>query len=259
MPRYRLTLEYDGSGFHGWQRQRHGPSVQALLEEALRRFCGEMASVLAAGRTDSGAHALGQVVHVDLAGDWPARTVRGAVNSHLRPAPVVVLEAARVRDDFHARFSATGRTYLYRILDRGSPPCLERGRVWHRARGLHTGAMAEAARQLVGRHDFSTFRDAQCQAASPVKTLDALAVWRRGDLVLVRARARSFLHRQVRGMVGSLAHVGEGRWSAAELRAALEARDRRACGIVAPACGLYLESVAYPREAWETAGPAGPD
>ncbi|MCW5777858.1 MAG: tRNA pseudouridine synthase A, partial [Phycisphaeraceae bacterium] len=198
-----------------------------------------------AGRTDAGVHALGQVAHVDLARDWPEDTVRDALNSHLRPDPVSVLTAERVADDFHARFDAVERTYLYRILNRRSPPTLEAGRAWHVSRPLDAEAMGDAAGVLVGRHDFSTFRDAQCQAASPVKTLDELAVRREGDLVLVTARARSFLHRQVRSMVGSLSHVGEGRWSKANLKAVLEARERSACGVIAPAYGLYLAGVRY--------------
>lgn len=246
MPRYRLTIEYDGTGFVGWQRQDNGPSVQGALEAAVRAFCGEGVTLAAAGRTDSGVHALGQVAHVDLAKDWAPDTVRDALNAHLRPQAVAVLAAERVDDGFHARFDAVERRYLYRILNRRSPPTLETGRVWHVSRPLDAAAMHEAAQVLVGRHDFSTFRDAQCQAASPVKSLDVLDVRREGDLVLVEARARSFLHRQVRSMVGSLSHVGEGRWTAVDLRGVLEARDRAACGVIAPACGLYLAGVAYP-------------
>ena len=246
MPRYKLTLEYDGTGLVGWQRQDNGRSVQAALERAALGFCGEAVTFHGAGRTDAGVHALGQVAHVDLARDWPGETVRDALNSHLRPDPVAVLAAEQVDGGFHARFDAIERRYLYRILNRRSPPTLEAGRVWHVSRPLDAEAMHEAARVLVGRHDFSTFRDAQCQAASPVKTLDELSVRREGDLVLVTARARSFLHRQVRSMVGSLSHVGEGRWSKDDLRAALEARDRSACGVIVPACGLYLVGVRYP-------------
>jgi len=245
MPRYRLTIEYDGTGFVGWQRQDNGPSVQGALEAAVRAFCGEEVTLAAAGRTDSGVHALAQVAHVDLTNAWAPDTVRDALNAHLRPAAVAVLAAEVVDGAFHARFDAVERRYLYRILNRRSPPTLEIGRAWHVGRPLDAGAMHRAAQVLVGRHDFSTFRDAQCQAASPVKSLDTLDVRREGDLVLVEARARSFLHRQVRSMVGSLSHVGEGRWSAGDLRAALETRDRAACGVIAPACGLYLVSVAY--------------
>jgi len=235
MPRYRLLIEYDGTGYVGWQRQDNGPSVQAALERAAHGFCGETARVHAAGRTDAGVHALGQVAHVELAKDWPCDTVRNALNRHLRPDAVAVLAVARVADDFHARFDAVERHYLYRILNRRSPPTLEAGRAWHVTRPLDVGAMHEAAQVLVGHHDFSTFRDAQCQAASPVKSLDELSVRRDGELVVVTARARSFLH----------SHVGEGRWAGADLLAALEARDRSTCGVIAPAWGLYLAKVRY--------------
>ncbi|MBN34909.1 MAG: tRNA pseudouridine(38-40) synthase TruA [Rhodospirillaceae bacterium] len=245
MPRYRLTIEYDGTGLVGWQRQDNGPSVQQALEEAFTAFCGESVTLSAAGRTDAGVHALGQVAHVDLDRDWPAETVRKAVNQHLRPQPISILDAAEVDEEFHARFSAVERAYLYRIISRPSPLALEQGQAWHVPRLLDAGAMHETAQVLVGHNDFSTFRDAQCQAKSPVKTLDELTVGRTGELIEVRARARSFLHRQVRSMVGSLMHVGEGKWSAADLRAALEARDRAACGVIAPACGLYLVEVGY--------------
>ena len=248
MARYRLLLEYDGAGFVGWQRQRHGPSIQQALERAFHAFCGQAAVPVAAGRTDAGVHALGQVAHVDLDREWPAATVRDALNSHLRPAAIVVLAAARVGDRFHARFDAVERAYLYRIAARRAPPALQRGRVWHLPRPLAAGAMHEAAQRLVGRHDFSTFRAAQCQAASPLKTLDALTVAAEGCEVVVRARARSFLHRQMRSMVGALRLVGEGRWSADDLAAALAARDRRACPPIAPAQGLYLAAIRYQSE-----------
>ncbi len=213
MPRYRLTLEYDGGPFRGWQRQANGPSVQAALEAALLAFSGEPARVTAAGRTDTGVHATAQVVHFDLAREWPPDTVRDAVNAHLRPQPVSVLEAELAAPDFHARFSATGRRYLFRILDRRSPPALLRGLVWHVRKPLDVQAMAEAARVLVGRHDFTTFRDAACQANSPLRTLDEAEVVREGEEVRLRFAARSFLHRQVRSMTGTLAEVGDGRWS----------------------------------------------
>ena len=246
MARYKLTIEYDGTGFVGWQRQDNGPSVQGALERAIEAFCGEAVTLQGAGRTDAGVHALGQVAHGDLSREWPAATVRDAINSHLRPEPIAVVAAERVADDFSARFDAVERSYLYRVLNRRSPPTLEAGRVWHVSRPLDAAAMHEAAQVLVGHHDFSTFRDAQCQAASPVKSLDAFAVTREGEFLDFRVRARSFLHRQVRSMVGSLSHVGEGRWTAGDLKAALEAADRRACGVVAPACGLYLVAVRYP-------------
>jgi len=245
VPRYRLTLEYDGAGYVGWQRQENGPSIQGALETAIHAFCGETVTAIAAGRTDAGVHALGQVAHVDLAKDWEAETVQGAVNQHLRPQPIAILAVRQVGDDFHARFSAVERRYLYRIVCRRAPLTLDRGRAWLISRPLDAAAMHEAAQVLIGHHDFSTFRDAQCQAKSPVKTLDDLAVRQDGDLIHVVARAPSFLHRQVRSMVGSLTHVGEGKWTRADLKAALEARDRRACGVIAPPDGLYLAAVGY--------------
>jgi tRNA pseudouridine38-40 synthase len=248
MPRFRLLIEYDGTPFAGWQRQDNGLSVQQTLEEAVAAFSGEAARVNGAGRTDAGVHARGQVAHLDLARDWPADTVRDALNAHLRPHPVAVLEARRVDPSFDARFSAVRRHYEYVILDRRAPPALEKNRAWWIARPLDAAAMHVAAQRLIGRHDFTTFRAAECQARSPVKTLDRLDVSREGSRVVVRAAARSFLHRQVRSMVGSLRLVGEGRWTADDLAAALDARDRAACGPVAPAGGLYLVQVDYPAE-----------
>jgi tRNA pseudouridine38-40 synthase len=245
MPRYRLTIEYDGRPYCGFQLQAGQPSVQGALESAIAGFCGEAVRVTAAGRTDTGVHALGQVVHVDLTKNWRAEVVRDALNAHLVPEPIAVLAAERADEDFHARFSARGRRYVYRILNRHAPPALERGRVWHLKRPIDAEAMHAAAQALVGLHDFTTFRDAACQAKSPVKTLDQAAVRREGEVVLVEFAARSFLHRQVRSMTGSLAEVGLGRWSAADLKTALEAQDRKACGPVAPAEGLYLTTVDY--------------
>lgn len=245
MPRYRLVIEYDGGPFVGWQIQGSGPSVQGTLEAALHAFCGEAARIQGAGRTDAGVHALGQVAHVDLAREWRADTVRDALNANLRPHPVAVLSAERVADDFNARLSARRRDYLYRIVNRRPDLALDRGRAWRVPRPLDAEAMHAAAQRLVGRHDFTTFRHADCQAKSPVKTLDRLDVARFGDEVQVTASARSFLHHQVRSMVGSLARVGEGRWRADDLAAALAARDRRACATVAPPQGLYLVRVAY--------------
>ena len=245
MPRYRLTVEYDGAPYHGFQVQAGQPSVQGSLERAIEAFCGERAVIGAAGRTDTGVHATGQVVHVDLERDWPASTVMNAVNAHLSAEPISVLDAAVVPDDFHARFSAKGRVYLYRILNRRAPPALEQGRVWHVKKRLDHEAMHAAAQRMVGRHDFTTFRDMQCQAKSPIKTLDLLTVRREADEVLLEFASRSFLHRQVRSMVGSLVEVGAGRWSADQLQSALEAKDRRRCGQVAPPQGLYLTKVEY--------------
>jgi tRNA pseudouridine38-40 synthase len=245
MPRYKLTIEYDGTPFVGWQVQDNGVSVQGILAEAVLAFAGERATVGGAGRTDAGVHALGQVAHVDLAKDWPPDTVRDALNAHLRPHPIAVLVAERVADDFDARFSAIKRHYRYRIVNRRADLALEAHRAWRVPRPLDAAAMHDAAQRLVGRHDFTTFRSTECQAKSPVKTLDRLDVTRDGDEVRVTASARSFLHNQVRSMVGSLVHVGEGKWSADDLAAVLAARDRTACGQVAPPQGLYLVRVEY--------------
>jgi len=245
MPRYKLVIEYDGAPFVGWQVQDQGLSVQGALTQAFAAFCGESVTVYGAGRTDAGVHALGQVAHVDLAREWDADTVRDAVNAHLRPHPVVVLAAAPVADDFDARFSARQRHYLYRIVNRRADLALDAGRVWRVARPLDAIAMQEAALCLVGQHDFTTFRAVACQAKSPVKTLDRLDVERHGEEVRISASARSFLHHQVRSMVGSLAEVGTARWSAADLAHALAVRDRKACGPVAPPEGLYLLRVDY--------------
>ena len=245
MPRFRLTLEYDGAPFVGWQVQANGRSVQGALETALLGLCGEAIVAHGAGRTDAGVHASGQVAHIDLNRDWEGLRLREALNAHLVPHPIAVLSAERVGDDFDARHSAIMRHYVYRLINRRAPLTIERGRAWHVKRGLDADAMREAARVLLGRHDFSTFRDSQCQAASPVRTLNSFDVERRGDLITMRISALSFLHRQVRSMVGSLEHVGAGYWSAGDLEAALNAADRRRCGQVAPACGLYLERVDY--------------
>ncbi|MFZ1892554.1 MAG: tRNA pseudouridine(38-40) synthase TruA [Rhodoplanes sp.] len=245
MPRYKLVIEYDGAPFVGWQVQENGVSVQAALEAAVAAFCGESISVRGAGRTDAGVHALGQVAHLDLTREWDADTVRDAINAHLKPHPIAVLSAEIVTATFDARFSALKRHYLYRIVNRRAPLALEAARAWRVARPLDAQAMNAAAQNLVGRHDFTTFRAAECQAKSPVKTLDRLDVERSGEHVRIHASARSFLHHQVRSMVGSLALVGEGKWSPDDLARALEARDRKACGPVAPPDGLYLVGVDY--------------
>ena len=245
MPRYRLTVEYDGGPFVGWQRQADGRSVQEAIEGAIAAFCGERASVRGAGRTDAGVHALGQVVHFDLSRAWPAERVREALNAHLRPDPVAVLDAGLAALGFDARFSAVARHYSYRIVNRRAPLTVERRRAWRVGRPLDADAMHGAAQRLLGTHDFTTFRAAECQARSPVKTLDRLSVRREGDLVVVEASARSFLHSQVRSIAGSLRLVGEGRWTAGDLARALQARDRAACGPVAPPDGLYLMRVDY--------------
>jgi tRNA pseudouridine38-40 synthase len=245
MPRYKLIIEYDGGPFVGWQLQDNGPSVQGALISAVAAFCGETASVQGAGRTDAGVHALGQVAHLDLAKPWDTDTVRDALNAHLRPHPVVVLAAEQVDGAFDARRSARRRHYLYRIVNRRPDLALERGRAWRIGKPLDAAAMHAAAQRLVGRHDFTTFRHAECQAKSPVKTLDQLDVERQGAEIRVCAAARSFLHNQVRSMVGALALVGEGKWSADDVSAALAARDRAACAPVAPPDGLYLLRVDY--------------
>jgi tRNA pseudouridine38-40 synthase len=245
MPRYRLLLEYDGRPFHGFQAQDGLASVQGAIEQAVQAFCGQTLRLQAAGRTDAGVHASGQVVHIDLEKDWRPEVVRDALNAHLVPQPIAVLEAAVAPDGWHARFSARERRYLYRILNRKSPPALDQGRVWHVKKPLDAEAMHAAAQLLVGHHDFTTFRDLACQAKSPMKTLDVARVRREGAEVVLEFASRSFLHRQVRSMTGSLAEVGAGRWTAADLKAALEARDRKACGPVAPAAGLYLARVGY--------------
>jgi tRNA pseudouridine38-40 synthase len=245
MPRYKLMIEYDGTPFVGWQVQDNGPSVQSCIEAAIKGFTGEGTTVRGAGRTDAGVHAYGQVAHVDLAKSWDTDTVRDAINAHLRPHPIAVLEAEQVDETFDARFSAIKRHYLYRIVNRRADLALERHHAWRVSRPLDAALMHDAAQRLVGRHDFTTFRAAECQAKSPVKTLDRFDVDLIGDHIGVAASARSFLHHQVRSMVGSLVQVGEGKWSADDLARALAARDRRACGPVAPPEGLYLVQVDY--------------
>jgi tRNA pseudouridine38-40 synthase len=245
MPRYKLTIEYDGAPFAGWQIQAGQHTVQGVLMAAIAALSGETPPVQGAGRTDAGVHARGQVAHVDLAKDWDSDTVRDALNAHLRPDPVAILAAEKVPDDFNARGSALKRHYLYRILNRRADLALEAGRAWRVPRPLDAAAMHAAAQALTGKHDFTTFRSTECQAKSPVKTLDRLDVERDGDAVTVHASARSFLHNQVRSMVGSLVLVGEGKWNPEDLSRALAARDRAACGPVAPPDGLYLMRVDY--------------
>ncbi len=245
MPRYRVTLEYDGGPFAGWQRQENGPSVQAALERAIFKLSGEEVTVTGAGRTDAGVHALGQIAHFDLEKMFTGDTLRDALNYHLRPDPVAVLEGQVAAPEFHARFSATARLYHYRIVTRRAPLALDRGRAWHIMRSLDADAMHEGARHLVGQHDFTTFRAAECQAQSPVKTLDSLSVRRAGEEIHIEAKARSFLHHQMRSIAGSLKLVGEDKWRPREIAAALAARDRSRCGPVAPPEGLYLVRVEY--------------
>lgn len=245
MPRYKVTIEYDGRDFVGWQRQDNGLGVQQAVEEAIAGLCGQSVTVFAAGRTDSGVHALGQVAHFDIDRDFAPDTVRDGINFHLKPAPVVVVNAEAVDHGFDARTSARQRRYRYRIANRRPPLALDRGRRWWVPVPLDAAAMDAAARVLVGRHDFTTFRASICQAASPVKTLDMLEVRRDGDEIAIEARARSFLHHQVRNIAGTLKLVGEGKWTAADVAAALAARDRAAGGPTAPPEGLYLVEVVY--------------
>lgn len=246
MTRYRLTVEYDGGNYVGWQRQDNGPSIQQALETAIHGFCGETARVQGAGRTDAGVHALGQVAHVDIEKPTTADTVRDAVNAHLRPQPIAVLRAEAVSADFHARFDAVERAYEYRIANRRPPPTLGAGRAWHVTQSLDADAMHEAARLLVGKHDFTSFRASICQAKSPVRTLTSIAVTREGEEVVLHVRAQSFLHHQVRNIAGTLKLVGEGKWTAADVSRALAAKDRAAGGPTAPPEGLYLTEVVYP-------------
>ena len=246
MTRWRLTIEYDGGPFMGWQRQDHGPSVQQVLEEALQRMTGEKASFTAAGRTDAGVHALAMSAHIDVMKSVTPHRLREGLNALVRPQPISVLDVAEVADDWHARFSCVGRRYLYRILNRRAPPALETGKLWHIAVPLDADAMSEGAQHLVGRHDFTTFRSVHCQSESPLKTLDRLDVSREGDEIRIEAAARSFLHHQVRSMVGCLALVGRGQWHPDDIRKALEARDRAALGLNAPPHGLYFVEALYP-------------
>jgi tRNA pseudouridine38-40 synthase len=247
--RWRLIIEYDGGPFMGWQRQEHGPSVQQTIEQAIHRMTGELATVHAAGRTDAGVHALAMAAHVEIERGLTEHRLREGLNALVRPSPISVLAVERVPDDWHARFSCIGRRYLYRILNRRAPPALDRGRVWHIAVPLDVEAMREGAVMLVGRHDFTTFRSAQCQSESPVKTLDALGISLAGEEIHVEAAARSFLHHQVRSMVGCLALVGRGQWQPQHIGKALQARDRSALGLNAPPHGLYFVEAIYPRPA----------
>ncbi len=245
MPRYRLTVEYDGGPFVGWQRQDNGASVQGALEDAIEKMSAERVTVTGAGRTDAGVHAYGQVAHFDVDKEFEPGKIRDGLNHFLRPAPIVVLDSVIADTEFHARFSAVKRHYLFRILNRRSPAALESGKVWHISHPLDADAMHNAAQLLVGNHDFTTFRAAECQAQSPVKTLDKLDVSRRGEEIHIEASARSFLHHQIRSITGSLKLVGEGKWSKPDLKAALDAKDRSACGPVSPPVGLYLTRVDY--------------
>ena len=249
MNRWYLKIEYDGRNYVGWQRQENGPSIQQSLERAIENFSNERIRVQGAGRTDAGVHALGQVAHFDLKKDFSADTVRDAINAHLRPQLISILVAQKVSDKFHARFSAIERSYLYRILNRRSPPTLESGSVWHVKRPLNAGAMHEAAQILVGEHDFTTFRATMCQAKTPVKTINSLSVFTDKDQIIFKVSAPSFLHHQIRNFVGSLRLVGEGKWQLTDLKRALAARDRTEGGETAPAGGLFLTDVTYPPDA----------
>jgi tRNA pseudouridine38-40 synthase len=245
MPRFKLTLEYDGTPFSGWQRQRGVPTVQESLEDAFADLLGEPITVWGSGRTDAGVHAKGQVAHVDIAKPYKPFSIQGAINKRLRHVPISLLSVEEVSSDFHARFSATARVYEYIILNQRAPSALERTRAWWVIRPLSVGAMVEAATYLIGYHDFSSFRDSHCQASSPLKTLDALSVEGEEGVILIKARARSFLHHQVRNMVGTLKRVGEGVWTPEKVKEILEAKDRRCAGPTAPAEGLYLTGICF--------------
>ncbi|MGD9737776.1 MAG: tRNA pseudouridine(38-40) synthase TruA [Bauldia sp.] len=244
--RFRITIEYDGTAYVGWQRQANGRSIQGAIEEAIAKLTGEAVTIRGAGRTDAGVHALGQVAHFDLIGKPTSRTIRDGLNAHLRGEQIVVVAAEPALAHFDARFSAIGRHYCYSILNRRAPPALNAGRMWHQPRPLDVAAMRAGAALLVGRHDFTTFRSVECQAKSPIRNLDRFEVITNGDEIRVEASARSFLHSQVRSMVGSLVKVGSGSWQPEQIKIALEARDRTACGPLAPPHGLYLVAVDYP-------------
>ena len=246
MARYKLTLEYDGRGLVGWQRQANGPSVQALMELAAKKFCGQATACIGAGRTDAGVHALGQVAHIDFVTAFPADTVRDALNAYLRPSKIAVLEAELVPGEFHSRFSATRREYLYVIINRRAPLALKQGRAWLFAKHLDIGIMKTASQNLLGKHDFTSFRATECQAKSPVKTIDEIKISRDVDIIQIGIKARSFLHKQVRNIVGTLTLVGEGKLQPDEVKTILEARDRKTAGPCAPADGLYLKAISYP-------------
>lgn len=246
MTRFKLTIEYNGAPFSGWQRQNDRPSVQQAIEDAVSALDQAPTQVFGAGRTDAGVHALGQVAHFDLVKDLPASRVRDALNHHLKTDAIAILSAEAVHDAFNARFDAIERTYLYRIIDRRPPLTLERGKIWRIPRKLDVDAMHECAQVLIGRHDFTTFRDTMCQAKTPIRTMDEIRVSRIGAEIHLFFRARSYLHRQVRSITGSLVETGIGKWSKADMRTALEAHDHAACGPVAPAEGLYLNTVLYP-------------
>ncbi|MGB7408160.1 MAG: tRNA pseudouridine(38-40) synthase TruA [Pontixanthobacter sp.] len=246
MPRYALTLEFDGTPFMGLQRQAHGPSVQQAVEEAVHAFCGEEVRMQSAGRTDAGVHAYAMRSHIDLARDWPVFKVTEAVNAHLRPHPIAITHCAIVPEDWHARFSCIGRSYVYRIRNRRAPLTIDRNRAWQLPQPLDETAMHDAAQALVGRYDFTTFRSVNCQAKSPIKQLDRLDVRRDGEWLSIEAEARSFLHHQVRSMVGCLAYVGMGRWDKARVIEARDAKDRQALGLNAPPHGLYFVNATYP-------------
>lgn len=248
MPRFKLTIEYDGTSFVGWQRQHGLPSVQGVLEECFANLLGEYTPVWGSGRTDAGVHATGQVAHVDMDKAYTPFAVQGAMNKRLRYIPITILAVEEVSSDFHARFSAISRSYEYKILNQRASPALERNRAWWVMRSLSVEAMREAATHLLGHHDFSSFRNSRCQASSPFKTLDELSIERKGDLILVKTRARSFLHNQVRNMIGTLKKVGEESWTPSKAKEILETRDRRAAGPTAPACGLYLTEVRFKNE-----------
>ena len=248
MSRWKLTVEYDGTGFCGWQRQNNGLAVQQALEDAIEKFSGERVTTHVAGRTDAGVHARAQVAHADIAKETTAEVVRDALNFHLKPHRVAILEVESVSEEFHARFSALARSYRYQILNRRAPAALLADYAWHVSKPLAIEPMQEAAKILIGHHDFSTFRASECQSNSPLKTLDVLAILRDGELIIFETRARSFLYHQVRNMVGTLVLAGTGQWSCDDFKAAFAARNRKAGGPTAPAHGLFFWSVEYPQQ-----------
>jgi tRNA pseudouridine38-40 synthase len=245
MPRYKCIVEYEGTAFNGWQRQPNVPSVQQALEEAIKGFSGQEVDIVCSGRTDAGVHAIGQVFHVDLDKEWPIESIIGGTNFHVRPAAIALSHAERVDDDFHARFSAKKRFYCYKIVNRRAPVILRRDRVWHVPVPLDVDAMREAAAHLVGEHDFSSLRDSECQAKSPMKTLDEITISQKADEIHIEVSAQSFLHHMVRNITGTLKLVGEGKWSPDYMPEMLEAKDRTKAGPTAPACGLYFMRVEY--------------
>ncbi len=247
MPRYKLTIEYDGTGFAGWQRQADMPSIQQSIEEAIGKYCGEQVTLQCAGRTDAGVHAMGQVAHMDIRAQRSEYSIQQGINYHLETPQISILSVDKTSDDFHARFDAVKRKYMYHIITRNAPLAINNNRAWRITEPLDISAMQQAADEvLVGKHDFSSFRDSKCQAKSPIKTIDNISIIKQGQLITITIEALSFLHHQVRIIVGCLRLIGNGKWQISDLKAARDAKDRKAAAATAPACGLYLLSVDYP-------------